>query len=90
MIGWDEIEKREFCSLARVPTGTLWFMLVETQEELNAVIPEGREKAADLNGFNQIKGQLQARGEYTADTRQRRSKLTRSKTFATQARVGRV
>lgn len=62
MIGWNEIDKRQYGDLQHVPAETLVIMYHEMKYEVDAVLPEGREQAARRNGLERIIPHLRAKG----------------------------
>ena len=62
MLGWNEVQKREFASLCGVPAETLSLMYDETKQEVEAVVEDGREQAAERNGHARIAAHMMARG----------------------------
>ena len=60
MIGWDEVEKRNYGAMKKIPVPTLIIMYHEMKSEVDAVLPEGREKAARRNGLERVIPHLRA------------------------------
>ena len=62
MLGWNEVPERDFASLCGVPAKTLLLMYAETKQEVQAVVEDGREQAAERNGHARIAAHMMARG----------------------------